>query len=168
MASLYYGGFDLTFSFFGIQGNEIFSAFRTYWLTGMIRPFNASSEVMDRWKASGDITGMPRAVANDPNKNLRPSDRYIQDGSYHRLKNMSLGYTFTEKTLLRLSLIGLSSFRIYVSGHNLITFSKYKGYDPEIGAQFSGDSQRYNLRRGMDVGQYPQARSILLGVNVGF
>jgi len=64
--------------------------------------------------------------------------------------------------------LGVSSFKIYVTGHNLLTFTRYKGLDPEIGAQYSGDSQRYNLRRGMDVGQYPQARSFLLGVNIGF
>jgi len=167
-ANLSFKGFDFSFTFFGIYGNEVFNAFHTYWLTGMIRPFNASREVLNRWQQPGDVTNIPRAVANDPNKNLRPSDRYIEDGSYQRLKNISIGYTLPEQMLSRLSLLGISSFRIYVTGHNLLTFSKYKGFDPEIGAQFAGDSQRYNLRRGIDVGQYPQARSVLFGVNLSF
>jgi TonB-linked SusC/RagA family outer membrane protein len=166
--SLSYKGFDFCFTFFGVHGNEIFNAFYTYWLTGMIRPFNASSDVLNRWMAPGDITDMPRAVANDPNKNLRPSDRYIVNGSFSRLKNLSIGYTLSESTMSSLAILGISSFRIYLAAHNLLTFSKYKGYDPEIGAQFSGDSQRYNLRRGIDVGQYPQARSIMIGVNMSF
>ncbi|HEX2394405.1 MAG TPA: TonB-dependent receptor [Bacteroidales bacterium] len=166
--SLAYKGFDISFTFFGVHGNEVFNAFYTYWLTGMIRPFNASDDVLDRWREPGDVTSMPRAIANDPNKNLRPSDRYIEDGSYQRLKNISIGFTLSERTLSSLSLLGITSFRVYITGHNLLTMTKYRGYDPEIGSQFSGDSQRYNLRRGIDVGQYPQARSVLFGVNVSF
>ncbi|HJZ38788.1 MAG TPA: TonB-dependent receptor, partial [Bacteroidales bacterium] len=73
--NLQYHGFDFSLSVAGVRGNKIFNAFYTYWLTGMIRPFNASAEVLDRWREPGDITDVPRAVANDPNKNLRPSTR---------------------------------------------------------------------------------------------
>jgi hypothetical protein len=111
---------------------------------------------------------MPRAVANDPNKNLRPSDRYIEDGSYQRLKNISLGYTFSAEKLPEISVVGISEVRIYCSAQNLLTLSKYSGYDPEISSQFSGDSQRYNLRRGIDIGQYPQPRSIIFGIQMEF
>jgi TonB-linked SusC/RagA family outer membrane protein len=167
-ANITYHNFDFSFSFFGISGNEIFNAFHHYWLTGMIRPFNATSDVLDRWRQPGDITTMPRAVANDPNKNLRPSDRYIEDGSYQRLKNISLGYTFSAEKLPEISVVGISEVRIYCSAQNLLTLSKYSGYDPEISSQFSGDSQRYNLRRGIDIGQYPQPRSIIFGIQMEF
>ncbi len=166
--SVSHKGFDLSFTLFGVYGNEIFNAFHTYWMEGMIRPFNASDEVLRRWRKPGDITDIPRAVANDPNKNLRPSDRYIENGSYLRVKNISLGYIFPEWILSSLSLGGISSLRIHITGYNLLTLTRYNGYDPEIGAQFSGDSQRYNLRRGIDVGQYPQARSVMFGVNINF
>ncbi|HJZ41933.1 MAG TPA: hypothetical protein VJ203_16305, partial [Bacteroidales bacterium] len=163
-----YRGFDFSLSVSGVRGNNIFNAFYTYWLTGMIRPFNASAEVLDRWREPGDITDVPRAVANDPNKNLRPSTRYIQDGSYWRLKNISLGYTVPLSALSRLSLNAVSTLRVYISSQNLYTHSRYKGFDPEIGAQYSGDSQRYNLRRGIDTGQYPQPRTFLVGIQLNF
>jgi len=163
-----YKGLDLSASINGVYGNKIFNAFYTYWLTGMIRPFNASSEVLNRWKNPGDITDMPRAVANDPNKNLRPSTRYIKDGSYWRIKDLCLGYTIPVVTLDKLSLSSISALRVYVTAQNLYTFSRYKGYDPEIGAQYPGDSQRYNLRRGIDTGQYPKSRTFLFGLQVSF
>ncbi|NJO69327.1 MAG: TonB-dependent receptor [Bacteroidetes bacterium] len=139
-----YKGFDISLTLSGVYGNKIFSAFNTYWLTGMIRPFNATSEVLNRWKTPGDITSVPRAVANDPNKNLRPSTRYIEDGSYWRIKTLSLGYTIPTSMISKLLLNGVTGLRIYISAQNLYTYTSYKGYDPEIGAQNSGDSQRYN------------------------
>ncbi|MBN2814073.1 MAG: TonB-dependent receptor [Bacteroidales bacterium] len=165
-ASFNYKNFDLSFVFFGVHGNEIFNAFHTYWLSGMIRPFNASTEVLNRWQQPGDITSIPRAVANDPNKNLRPSDRYIEDGSYQRLKNISIGYKISKNTLDRLSFHAITELRFYFSAQNIFTNTVYKGFDPEIGAQAPGDSQLYNLRRGIDVGQYPQPRSFLLGIQL--
>ncbi|NJK94501.1 MAG: TonB-dependent receptor [Bacteroidales bacterium] len=163
-----YKGFDISLTLSGVYGNKIFSAFNTYWLTGMIRPFNATSEVLNRWKTPGDITSVPRAVANDPNKNLRPSTRYIEDGSYWRIKTLSLGYTIPTSMISKLLLNGVTGLRIYISAQNLYTYTSYKGYDPEIGAQNSGDSQRYNLRRGIDAGQYPQPRTFLMGAQLNF
>jgi TonB-linked SusC/RagA family outer membrane protein len=166
--NLCYKGFDLSSTLSGIHGNEIFNAFYTYWLTGMIRPFNASTRVLDRWKNPGDATNIPRAVANDPNKNLRPSTRYIEDGSYWRLKNISLGYNLPPAVFSKLSLDAVSSLKVYVTVQNLYTHSSYRGYDPEISAQYPGDSQRYNLRRGIDTGQYPQPRTFLFGFLINF
>lgn len=166
-ANLSYAGFDLSATIAGVHGNKLFNAFYTYWLTGMIRPFNASKDVLDRWKNPGDITNMPRAVANDPNKNLRPSTRYIEDGSYWRIKNVNFGYSIPPKLLLKYLETDLS-LRIYLSAQNLYTHTKYKGYDPEVGAQYPGDSQRYNLRRGIDTGRYPQPRTFLMGLQLNF
>lgn len=166
--NLNYKDFDFSASISGVNGNKTFNAFYTYWLTGMIRPFNASSDVLNRWREPGDITDLPRAVANDPNKNLRPSTRYIEDGSYWRLKNISIGYTVPGRTLSKLSLTAVSSARFYIASHNLYTHSSYRGFDPEISAQHPGDSQRYNLRRGIDTGQYPQPRTYLFGFQLNF
>lgn len=163
-----YRGLDLSITAAGVHGNKLFNAFYTYWLSGMIRPFNASKDVLNRWKQPGDVTNTPRAIANDPNKNLRPSTRYIEDGSYWRIKNLSLGYTIPPLVLSNLSLESISSLRFYLSVQNIYTHTSYKGYDPEIGAQYPGDSQRYNLRRGIDSGIFPQPRTFIIGMQLNF
>ena len=91
------------------------------------------------------------------NGNLRPSDFYIEDGSYLRLRNITLGYTFSEQTLNSFSHNVIKSLRIYVAAQNLITITDYSGYDPEIGT--SGDG--YIFRRGIDTGQLPQPRTFI-------
>lgn len=86
---------------------------------------------------------IPRATINDPNDNDRISDRYIEDGSYIRLKNISLGYTFPKKTIDKL---GLSNLRIYANIQNLLTITGYDGYDPEIGASTSSVNVYFGQR----------------------
>lgn len=95
----------------------------------------------------------------NPNSNWRSSDLYIKDGSYLRLKTAQLGYTLPAEWTKKVS---IQKLRMFVSGENLLTFTKYQGYDPEIA---TGDN--YN-RIGVDRGGYPQARTISLGVNVSF
>lgn len=164
---LNYKGFNFSLSASGVYGNEIFSSFYVYWLEGMIRPFNSSKDVLRRWKQEGDKTDIPRAVANDPNKNTRPSTRFIKDGSYLRIKNISFGYTLPARVLSKI-LNSNTNLGVYITSQNLFTFSSYNKYDPEIGAQYSGDSQHYNLRRGIDSGQYPQPRTFLVGFQLNF
>jgi hypothetical protein len=96
-------------------------------------------------------------VYNDPNQNIRASSHYIEDGSYMRIKLLTLGYTLPKE--LTSALHG-QRIRIYVSSQNLATITKYTGFDPELGN--NGNSI------GVDRGIYPQARSFLAGVNVGF
>ena len=103
---------------------------------------------------------IPRATINDPNDNDRISDRYIEDGSYIRLKNISLGYTFPKKTIDKL---GLSNLRIYANIQNLLTITGYDGYDPEIGASTSS----VNVY-GLDNGRYPSPIVYSFGLNVSF
>lgn len=103
---------------------------------------------------------IPRATINDPNDNDRISDRYIEDGSYIRLKNISLGYTFPKKTIDKL---GLSNLRIYANIQNLLTITGYDGYDPEIGASTSS----VNVY-GLDNGRYPSPTVYSFGLNVSF
>ena len=107
-------------------------------------------------------TSIPRAAINDPNDNDRISDRYIEDGSYIRLKNISVGYTFPKKWI---SKIGLSNLRISANIQNLLTITSYDGYDPEIGASTS-DMNGYVF--GMDNGRYPSPTTYSFGLNVSF
>lgn len=148
--------FDLSVFFQGVQGNKIFNGTRVL-REGMARLFGAGTEVLNAWTPEHTNTDVPRAISGDPNSNLRVSDRWIESGSYLRLKNLMIGYT-----LPRNSIHFISSLRIYVSSQNLLTFTKYKGWDPEIG------SKNTTLTNGIDYGQYPAARSFQLGLQAGF
>ena len=98
----------------------------------------------------------PRASINDPNDNDAWSDRYIEDGSYVRLKSLTLGYTFDKQLIKKL---GLTNLRLTLNATNLLTITGYDGYDPEIGA-----SNVY----GLDNGRYPAPTSFTFGLNVSF
>lgn len=148
--------FDLSVFFQGVQGNKIFNGTRVL-REGMARLFGAGTEVLNAWTAEHTNTDIPRAISGDPNTNLRVSNRWIEDGSYVRLKNLMIGYTLRNGTIRY-----VSSFRVYVSSQNLLTFTKYKGWDPEIG------SKNTTLTNGIDYGQYPAARSFQVGLQVGF
>ena len=104
-------------------------------------------------QGEGTSNSMPRAVFNDPNQNSRPSDRYIEDGSYLRLKNVTLGYTLPKSWTQRLR---MSSARLYISGSNLLTITNYDGFDPEVGVS------------GIDNNVYPLTRTISVGANISF
>jgi TonB-dependent starch-binding outer membrane protein SusC len=156
-----YQNFDISIFFQGSQGNKIFNGGRVL-SEGMRRLFNASTEVLNSWTPANPNTSVPRAINGDPNGNARVSDRWIEDGSYLRLKNLMIGFTLPESTLKSLTKGAVSRFRIYVSSQNLLTFTQYKGWDPEVG------SKNGTLTNGIDYGQYPSARSFQAGVQVGF
>lgn len=149
-----YNGFDLNLFFQGSLGNDIFDFSQRSDIPAMNRP----SWILDRWIGEGTSNSIPRMTAANPNNNWRSSDLYIKDGSYVRLKTAQLGYTLpialTKKATIQ-------KVRIYVSAENLLTFTKYEGFDPEIA---SGD---YN-RIGVDKGNYPQSRTISIGANISF
>lgn len=107
-------------------------------------------------------TNIPRATINDPNDNDRVSTRYIEDGSYVRLKNISLGYTFPKKWISKL---GLENLRLYANIQNLLTITGYDGYDPEIGAS-TADARGYTY--GLDNGRYPSPTVYSFGMNLSF
>jgi TonB-dependent starch-binding outer membrane protein SusC len=162
-----YKGFDLTMFFQGVSGNDVLNT-NLYDLEGMTRLFNAGTAVLNRWTPTNTNTTIPRAINGDPNQNARISDRYIEDGSYLRLKNLTLGYSLP-KSILPENFI--SRVRIYVTGQNLLTFTKYSGYDPEIGVSTPGlrdDAAAASLATGVDYGLYPQPRTILGGIQVTF
>ena len=105
---------------------------------------------------------MPRAIQNDPNSNHRLSDRYIEDGSYLRVKNIALGYNFPKKTLTKLH---LQSLRVYANIQNLYTITNYTGLDPEIGASTASASGNVY---GLDNGRYPSPQFYTFGLNLSF
>ncbi|OQP60489.1 SusC/RagA family TonB-linked outer membrane protein [Niastella vici] len=161
-----YKNFDASIFFQGIQGNKIFNAARII-REGMPRLFGAGTAVLNAWTPSNTNTDIPRAVSGDPNQNVRPSTRWIENGSYLRLKNIMIGYTIPGSFLKTYVHGTISSFRVYISSQNLLTVTKYKGWDPEVGSK---DIKLPNgtLTNGIDFGQYPAARSFQFGVQVGF
>lgn len=154
--TLTYRGFDLTFSFQGVYGNKIFNALRQQLEIPNLAN-NVSAELANYWTPTNTNTDVPRA-ANSPAAVV--SDRTVEDGSFVRLKTLTLGYTlpktFSEK-------FKLSNVKVYVSGTNLLTWTKYSGFDPEISSY-----EQSNLYPGIDYGAYPNARTITAGLNVSF
>lgn len=161
-----YKNFDASVFFQGVQGSKVFNAARII-SEGMARLFNSGTAVLNAWTPTNTNTNVPRAVSGDPNQNVRPSTRWIEDGSYLRLKNIMIGYTVPSGFLQSFVQGTISSFRIYVSSQNLLTFTKYKGWDPEIGSKNIKQANG-TLTNGIDYGQYPAARSFQFGVQVGF
>lgn len=154
-----YGSFELDFLFQGVVGNDVLNATRIE-TEGMFSVKNASSTVLDRWQAPGDITRIPRAVFGDPNQNSRISDRFIEDGSYVRLRTVTLTYRLPESVLSRLPIKQLT---VYATGQNLWTLTSYSGYDPEVNRD--GGSA---ISQGIDYGTYPQSKTLTGGIQVDF
>ena len=155
-----YKNFDAAIFFQGVYGNKILDALRII-EEGMPRLFNSDTQVLKAWTPGNTNTTVPRTIANDPNFNARLSTRWIENGSYLRLKNLVIGYTLPTGSLTSLSGSVIKRLRFYVSGQNLLTFTGYKGYDPEIG------SKNGTLENGVDFGQYPSARTFQIGLQAG-
>lgn len=150
--TLAWNGIDLSLFLQGVAGNKIFNANRIY-QEGMAVAQNQTTKVQDRWTGEGTSNTIPRAVFNDPNKNSRVSNRFIEDGSYLRIKNITLGYTLPSALSGRAR---MTAARIYISCQNLLTFTKYTGFDPEVPSN------------GTDFNVYPVTRTISAGINVTF
>ncbi len=157
-----YKNFDLTLFIQGVQGNEVYNGTKVL-SQGMLRLFGAETAVLDAWTTQNTNTSVPRAVNGDPNQNSRTSDRFVENGSYMRIKNLSFGYSLPAGFLNSFANGSIQKFRIYVSFQNLLTITDYTGYDPEIGARTIND-----LVQGIDYGQYPQPRSIMGGIQLSF
>jgi TonB-dependent starch-binding outer membrane protein SusC len=157
--NLRYGNFDLSFFIQFSYGNDIFNATRIFTEAMTYADENQSIDILRRWQNPGDITDMPRADADNINANNRISSRFVEDGSYARLKNLTLSYTFDRNLTER---IGIRSARIYFSGANLLTLTNYSGMDPEV--NYTGDN---NLLRATDFFTYPQAKTYTFGINLG-
>jgi TonB-linked SusC/RagA family outer membrane protein len=157
-----YKNFDFTLYLQGTAGNKIYNGTKVV-TQGMLRLFNAGPAVLNAWTPTNTNTDVPRAVSGDPNNNSRTSDRFIEDGSYMRVKNLTIGYTIPAKVLGSLTNNVVNKVRVYVSSQNLLTLTKYTGYDPEINSR-NGTL----LRSGIDYANYPQARTLLAGLQLTF
>lgn len=150
--NLDYKGFDLMAFAQGVAGNKIFQGLRRL----DILTSNYSTKALSRWRGEGTSTDFPRLIDTDPNGNFsRMSDFYLEKGDYLRLKVLQLGYTLPKGLLDK---AGISRVRVYVTAENLLTLTNYSGYDPEVGGGIFG----------LDRGQYPQARTILGGLQLSF
>jgi hypothetical protein len=150
-------GFDLVVFFQGVQGNSILNLNR-FELESMTGVSNQSAEVLNRWTSENPSNTIPRALSLGTPYQI--SDRQIEDGSYIRLKNIQLGYTFSGASLEK---IKIRSARLYVSGQNLLTITDYTGFDPEV-SRFGADAFSF----GTDYGSYPTAKMWLAGATISF
>lgn len=156
-ASMY--NFDINAFFQGTQGNKIYNGLRQD-LESMSLEFNYSSSTLKAWTPQNTNTTVPRAVTNDPNFNDQTSSRFLESGSYLRLKTLQIGYTIPEGFKRKLK---ISSLRAYVSADNVFTITKYTGFNPDLGRTGS------IFDRGVDFGHvaYPLARTISVGLQLG-
>jgi TonB-dependent starch-binding outer membrane protein SusC len=152
-----YKNFDLSVFTYASVGNDIY-------MGGYTRGFvydNMPASVLNRWTGEGSTNDArnPRYTFKDNNENTRPSDRFIQDGSFVKIKNLEVGYTLPSSLLKK---IALTQLRFYVQAKNLITLTKYPGFDPEI-----SDGNNI-LNTGVDLGLYPQSRTFAVGLDIKF
>jgi TonB-linked SusC/RagA family outer membrane protein len=147
-------GFDLNLFFQGTGGNDIFD----FAQRGDIRDMNRPTWILERWHGEGTSNRLPRMTRANPNANWASSDLYIKDGAYLRLKSAQLGYTLPSQLTRKVS---IQRLRLFVAAENLLTFTGYDGFDPEVA---TGEYTRI----GVDRGVYPQSRTISVGVNLSF
>ena len=148
-----YKNFDLNIFFQGSQGNDLlsFSLLELELISGVN---NSTTEALKRWTPTNTNTNVPKVSNGRP---TRASSRWVMDGSYARLKNISLGYNLPDNTVKKLH---LQRLHFYLSAQNILTFTKYRGYDPEVNYRSS------NLNAGLDYGSYPNAKSFTAGLNI--
>ncbi|HTI93845.1 MAG TPA: TonB-dependent receptor [Puia sp.] len=182
-----FGGFsnNLSYKNFSLDvlmeyafGNKVFNGNR-YEADGMYDLTNQLTSVLRRWRKPGDVTDIPLARLgenssnpNNPfeNGNNNVSSRYVENGSFARLRNVSLGYDFTGFSFVRT--LGIKNLRAYFSAENLVTITKYSGYAPDLNTTVTSSNNTTTgtspTTQGLDFGVYPLARTFTMGVNVGF
>jgi TonB-dependent starch-binding outer membrane protein SusC len=151
----------------GVQGNDVYFLYGNFAYETQLRGFNSYEGILDRWTPNHTNTNIPRVSLDDRNRNRRSSTRFLEDGSYMRVRNVTIGYDL--KGILKSQ--SISSWRVYISAQNLFTFTKYSGLDPEIQAN-TNDTRGYDvssdLAVGIDWGTVPAPRVFLLGTNLKF
>ncbi len=156
-----YNNFSLLVFFYGVYGNEIFNATKFYNFNSSVR-YNVDASLMDRWLVEGDTDdpNLARLNINDANNSLR-SDRFVEDGSYLRLKNLQLEYNLPKSIFGK---VEIYSLKVFVGADNLFTLTKYSGFDPEVGIGYNNNP----LDRGIDRARYPSPRTYYVGLNLSF
>ncbi|ATA89268.1 SusC/RagA family TonB-linked outer membrane protein [Capnocytophaga stomatis] len=152
-----YKNFSLNIFLQGSYGNDIYNASRIE-MEGMYDGKNQSTAVLNRWRTPGQVTDIPRAVRGT--NNIFASSRWVEDGSYLRVKSVTLSYNVPVQSLEKL---GIRKIQPYFTAQNLLTFTNYKGFDPEVN-QFTGNQPIF----GIDWGTYPQTKTFIFGLNVEF
>ena len=167
-----YQQFDINMLWFASVGNKVFNyqarTLESFGATnGGIGIENVSRQYYEnRWTPTNPSDRYARAVKDDPNGNTQPSDVYVEDGSFLKLRSLQIGYSFKDELAKRL---GVQRVRMYVSGQNLLTFTEYSGLDPEIGLPSDPSTGTRNVTAsGIDIGTYPNSRFYTLGLNVTF
>lgn len=155
-----YKNIDLSVFLQGSYGNDVMNLTRRAGTTNSSLYNNQLVEAMNYYSATNTNTNIPRPEQNASSNNLLISDRYVEDGSYLRIQNVTLGYSLPTDLI---SKVGISRFRVYGSAQNLFTFTNYSGYDPEIGS-----FNQNVLLSGIDNGRYPIARTFAVGFNLEF
>ena len=159
-----YKNWNLNFFIQGVQGNDIFNASRIE-TEGLFDEGNQLTTVLNHWTPSNTITDIPR-VAFGSDRNSKISSRFVEDGSYVRIKAVTLGYNLADNWAKKFN---MSKVYFYMTGTNLLTFTKYSGLDPEV--SFYGrstDNSMKNIAQGVDYGTYPQTRDLIFGINITF
>lgn len=141
-----------------VYGNDIVNGIR--YTTETDQRFSGSYDMLRRWRKEGDITDIPKSNHNDPAGNRRFSNRWIEDGSYFRIKVATLSYNLPSKFI---AATPVRSMKVYTTAQNLFTITNYRGYDPEASAMANGVTDI-----GIDQGTYPQYRTFMFGLNIGF
>jgi len=163
-AVINYGNFDFNLVLSGIAGVKAINGMKS--ITSIeATGHNATTDILNRWRKPGDVAALPRAGQNtDGSHNLRPSDWWVEDGSYLRLRNITIGYSLPKSIVTRIAgTRTFSNIRFYVAAQNLVTITKYSGYDPELSATNSNITAR-----GFDGGSLPQPRTLIGGIQLGF
>ena len=157
-----YKNWDLNVVIDGVSGNDIYNTGKQN-LQAMRLPENQSADIVRRWRNPGDITDIPRATATDSNGNSDINSRWVEDGSYLRVRDISLSYNFDQDVL---DAVNISGLRLYANLKNWFTITDYSGYSPEVNRNINDESVA--LTQGVDYGSFPQAKSFSVGLNIEF
>lgn len=154
--TLSYKSINLSVFFQGVHGVDIYNGLKTGFINSL-----RHNELLKAWDGEGSSNTVPRLLVTNPNNNMRASTRFLESGDYIRLKNVRLAYDLPFSVINK---IGMRQCQLYVTGTNLLTFTSYSGYDPEIGLRNSGS----NETAGVDGGSYPSARQYTMGIKITF
>jgi TonB-linked SusC/RagA family outer membrane protein len=162
-----YKNWDLSVLGQGVQGNDVYFLFGNFAYETQARGFNAYADILNRWTPENTNTDIPRVSIDDRNGNRRISTRFLEDGSYFRIRNITLGYNLKNKAWMG----DIALIRVYATLQNFFTFTKYSGLDPEIQAN-TNDTRGFNvssdLAVGIDWGTVPAPRMMLAGLRIEF
>lgn len=150
-----YKNWDFSMFLQGSGGNKVFNETYRGLMGGQY--VNGSTDMLNYWTPTNTNTNVPRPVIGDPNANSRDSDRFIEDGDYLKLQNLQIGYSFPLKSKKY-----IQRAKVYVSGQNVLTFTKYRGYDPD----FTNNDGLFS--RGYERGSFPNPRTFAMGVEIDF